>query len=84
MNVKSVCLSNTFRPYIRSSSGLKHVAQLEAQTLLSNKERCVEADFDLFIHILDTQWDVTRTNHHHEFNQTLSTTDFPLNMPISY
>jgi hypothetical protein len=57
----------------------------EQQTLLSNKQRCVETDFDFFTHILETQRDVTRTDHHHEFNRTLgTTTHFPLNMPVTY
>jgi len=34
--------------------------------------------------IFDTQRDVARTNHYQEFNQTLGTTDFLLNMPVSY
>lgn len=38
---------------------LKHVAQLDTQTLLPHNFSCVESATDLFIHINDTQRDVT-------------------------
>jgi hypothetical protein len=38
----------------------KQAAQLDTQTLLSNKHSYIESDVDLFIHITDTQRYVTR------------------------